>query len=447
MDRFIEKDLKNWQESKDFTPLIIRGARQVGKTYTIEKFAKNNFTNYVKVNFELEKEYRNYFQQNLDPHKFITALSLDKEIKIEAGKTLIFFDEIQECPEAIQALRYFYEEMPELHIIAAGSLLEFTLNSAKFKMPVGRISFKFMKPFSFYEFLHAQKKAGLIDYIQTLNLQDGSNDIIHSKLLRELDYYHLVGGMPAAVKTFINKQEQSDKGLNQVREVHSRLLQTYKKDFGKYSRTSQHRDLEACFEYVAKSISKKFKYSHVYDGANSQNIKAAFELLEEAGIIYKIKRANNDLPLGVSASPKHFKALFLDIGLMNTSCNLDMDSYLLENAGNNKFNGAISEQLVGQELLAHAPNYQASQLYYWERAVAASSAELDYLVSVQNQIFPIEVKAGTTGKLRSLHQYMLEHKPKVGIRISNKQLEYENEILTIPSYASAEIQRLISEST
>lgn len=446
MYRFIEQDLKIWQKSKDFTPLIIRGARQIGKTYTIEKFAKENFSNYVKVNFERETEYKNYFQNNLDPQKFITALSLDKEIKIEAGKTLIFLDEIQECPEAIQALRYFYEEMPKLHIIAAGSLLEFTLNSANFKMPVGRISFKYMKPFSFYEFLQAQEKKSLIDYIQNLNLKEGADDIIHSKLLRELDYYYLAGGMPAAVKQFIYNQDQSDKGLRLVRETHSALLQTYKKDFGKYSKLNQHYDLEACFNYVSKSISKKFKYSHVYDGAKSQNIKAAFELLAEAGVIYKIKRANNDLPLGVSASPKHFKALFLDIGLMNTSCNLDMDRFLLENASKNKFNGAMAEQLVGQELLASAPNYEHSHLYYWERAVGASAAELDYLISVRNQIFPIEVKADTVGKLRSLHQYMLEHKPKFGIRISNKKLEFENQILSIPSYAAAESHRLISQS-
>ncbi|MDA1020867.1 MAG: AAA family ATPase [Cyanobacteria bacterium] len=445
MYRFIEQNLKDWQQSNDFTPLIVCGARQVGKTYTIEKFAKNNFTNYVKVNFELEKEYKQYFEQNLDPHKFITALSLDKEINIEAGKTLIFFDEIQECPEAIQALRYFYEELPQLHVIAAGSLLEFTLNSAKFKMPVGRVSFQYMKPLSFSEFLLAQNKEALLDYIDKLNLAEGSNEIIHKKLLRELDYYYLVGGMPIAVKTYLSHKEDSDKGLSKVRQTHHRLLQSYQKDFGKYAKTSQHRDLEACFDYVAKSISKKFKYTHVYDEAKSANIKAAFELLEEAGLIYKIKRANNDLPLGVSASPKHFKALFLDIGLMNSSCNLDMDSFLLENASKNKFNGAIAEQFVGQELLTNFPFYQQAKLYYWERAEGSGSAEIDYLVSVANTIIPVEVKAGTTGTLRSLHQYMQKHNSSFGLRVSNKKLEFQNGILSIPNYASSQIERLITE--
>lgn len=442
MFRYLEADLLEWKNSSSRTPLLLRGARQIGKTYVIEKFAKNNFSNFIKINFELDKDYKNYFKKNLDPHKFLTALSLDKNIKIEASKTLIFFDEIQECPEAIQALRYFYEEVPKLHIIAAGSLLEFALNSEDFKMPVGRITFKFLKPLSFYEFLKAQNKDPLIDYIRNLNLQEGSDDIIHKRLLKELDTYYLVGGMPSAVQAYIDNQEDLDKGFSKVREVHHRLLQTYKKDFGKYAKASRHDDLEAVFDYVPKSVSKKFKYSNVYQEAKSKDMKIALELLIKAGICTKIPRANNDLPLGVSSSDKHFKALFLDIGLMNSSCNLDLDKFLLEDKTNDKFDGAIAEQFVGQELLTIVPSYQEAKLYYWE-TLNSGTAEIDYLVSVKNKIYPLEVKAGKTGKLRSLHVYMQEYHPDFGVRISARKLEYENSILSIPIYASCESQRLM----
>lgn len=441
MYRQIYQDLQEWKDSTTRTPLILRGARQVGKTYTVERFAEKNFANYIKINFELDRDYKNYFKSNLDTHKFLAALSLDNNITIIPGKILIFFDEIQECPEALQALRYFYEELPQLHIIAAGSLLEFTLNSDKFKMPVGRISFKFLRPLSFYEFLQAQNKGQLIDYIK--NLQGQSDEIIHKRLLKELDLYYLVGGMPMAVKTFVNHAKDMDLGLGKVREVHHRLLQTYKRDFGKYANASRHDDLEAMLDYIPKSISSKFKYSHVYEGANSRNMKLAFDLLDKAGLCTKIQRANNDMPLGASASIKHFKTLFLDIGLMNSACDLDLDSFLLEDAGHNKFNGVIAEQFVGQELLNSFPAYQEAKLYYWENTNAGGSAEIDYLIAHKAQIYPLEVKAGTTGKLKSLHYYMKNYKTDLGLRISNKKLEQDNDILSIPLYAVAEIKRLI----
>lgn len=444
MFRYIESDLLEWKGSNNRTPLLLRGARQIGKTYIIEKFAKNNFSNFIKINFEFDKDYKKYFKKNLDPHKFLAAVSLDKNIKIEPGKTLIFFDEIQECPEAIQALRYFYEEIPELHVIAAGSLLEFALNSKDFKMPVGRISFKFLKPLSFYEFLKAQNKDPLIEYIQKLNLQEATDDIVHKRLLKEFDTYCLVGGMPSAVKAYIDNQENFDQGFTKVREVHHRLLQTYKKDFGKYAKASRHDDLEAVFDYIPKSISKKFKYSNVYQEAKSRDMKIALDLLIKAGICTKIPRANNDLPLGVSASDTNFKLSFLDIGLMNTSCDLDLDKFLLEEKENDKFDGAIAEQFVAQELLTIVPSYQEAKLYYWEKA-DTSTAEIDYLISIKNKIYPLEVKAGKTGKLKSLHVYMQNYHPAFGTRISSKKLEYENSILSIPIYASCESHRLVRE--
>ncbi len=444
MFRYFEADLLEWKDSSIRTPLLVRGARQIGKTYIIENFAKSNFSNYIKINFEFDKDYKNYFKRNLDPHKFLTAVSLDKNIKIEPGKTLIFFDEIQECPEAIQALRYFYEEIPALHVIAAGSLLEFALNSKDFKMPVGRITSKFLKPLSFYEFLKAQEKDPLIDYIRNLKLQETSDDIVHSRLLKELGVYYLVGGMPSAVKAYIDNQGDLNKGFSKVREVHHRLLQTYKKDFGKYAKASRHDDLEAVFDYAPKSISKKFKYSNVYQEAKSRDMKIALDLLVKAGICTKIPRANNDLPLGVSASDKHFKLAFLDIGLMNSSSNLDLDKFLLEDKENDKFDGAIAEQFVAQELLTTIPSYQEAKLYYWEK-LDSGTAEIDYLLSIKNKIYPLEVKAGKTGKLKSLHVYMQTYHPGFGVRISAKKLEYENSILSIPIYATAESQRLIRD--
>lgn len=443
MERDILKDLKAWKGEKLPLVVIFRGARQIGKTYSIEDFAKSNFKNWCKINFEKEPEYRKLFNNQTKIADILETISIQKNIDIVAGETLIFLDEIQECPAAIQALRYFYEDVPGLHVIAAGSLLEFALDTKEFKFPVGRVSFLYMYPMSFYEFLMACGKERLIQYLQKLSLKTITDDVMHQTLLSELRKYFLVGGMPYAVKHYIKHMEEIDGGLKEAFKVHDAIVQAYKSDFGKYAKTSQHDDLEAVMNYIPQIIGHKFKYSKVYPEASSQKIKSAFDLLNKAGVIHKISKTSPSIPLGAGVSTKHFKAIMLDIGLLLSL--YDSEDLLVGDFWDN-ISGSLAEQFVGQELITLRAKHKKAQLYYWERDSHQSSAEIDYLVNYHGQVIPIEVKAGISGKLKSLRLFMGTYKCPLGIRISSRKLEKEGDLLSVPLYAIAEVKRLWEEA-
>lgn len=441
MQRDIEQDLRTWAQNPEPKPLILRGARQVGKSYVVEKFAAEQFNNFAKINFEKDLEFKELFQK-MQIKTILETLSIQNNIDIERSKTLIFLDEIQECPAAIQALRYFYEEAKGLHVIAAGSLLEFVLNSPKFKFPVGRVHFMYLAPMSFYEFLIASNKTKQLDYIKNLNLKQKPNSVLHTELLELVRTYCLIGGMPAAIKQYLDNQNDLDGGLKEAFKEHQDLLQSYKKDFGKYAKEAQHEKLTKVFDYIPKALGSKFKYSHVYPEAKTQEIKPAFNLLREAGLIHKISRSNASLPLGSDASQRNFKALFLDIGLALAIYDFDYED-LMGNRFWNNISGGLTEQFVGQELLANKDKTKEAKLYYWERDSHQSSAEIDYLIKNKGKVYPLEVKAGKTGRLKSLLLFIQEHELEFGLRVSQKALELENKVLSIPVYAVPEIPRII----
>lgn len=446
MDRNLEESLVKWREKKNSKPLILRGARQVGKTYLIDEFGKKYFKNYVKINCEYDLEYLNFFE-NFQIKKLLEALSVTKNVDIKQGETLIFIDEIQDCPKALQALRYFYEEYPGLHIIAAGSLLEFILNSTNFKFPVGRVSFMYLHPMSFDEFLQARDKKTLINYLSELNLKSEFNQVIHDTLLEELRLYYLVGGMPEAVKKFIEHENQDiDGGLKEAFSVHREILQAYKSDFGKYAKKSRINDLDSVLNYVPQVLGHKFKYSKVYPEARSENIRESFFLLNQAGLIKRIIKTQGGLPLGVQINEKHFKAILLDLGLATSILDLK-STELFGKRFWDRIKGGISEQYVGQELLCVRDPAEEPKLYFWERDSHQSSAELDYIVNHKNQIIPIEVKSSANGKLKSLKIFMEKHSLSLGIKISEAELDYDpdSKILSLPLYAVQEIERIIDE--
>ena len=443
MKRHIEIELKKWKSNKEPIPLLIRGARQVGKSYTIEKFAKENFDNYIVINFEYEPEYKKFFEETLNPETILEKISALKNIKPRIGKTLVFLDEIQLCPQAILSLRYFYEKMPGFHIIGAGSLLDFVLNSGEISIPVGRIQYLFMQPMSFYEYLDLRHDS-LLDYLRKVKLQEGIDPTIHKQLLKYLREYFILGGMPKVIDKYIETSNFLDPLL-----VQTRILQSYKDDFGKYAKHAKHKYLEKVFERAPKTVSNKFKYSHIDPELRTNDLKEALELLIQAGLIHKIKRTSGaGLPLEAESSEKHFKALMLDIGLMQKQLGTNkgiIDEIIKAEDFHSIASGALAEQFVGQELIAYQSPYEERRTYFWQRDKKNSEAEIDYLISNKAKVVPIEDKAGKTGKLRSLRVFMKEYSTSFALRISQKDLYLEGEILSIPFYMLGDLDRLLAE--
>lgn len=431
--------LLEWKSSPMRKPLIIRGARQVGKSYLVEMFGKEYFENIVIINFEFDRKYLKSFE-TLDPFHIVNSLSLSTGQAITPGKTLLFLDEIQECPNAILALRYFKELMPDQHVIAAGSLLEFTLNKAEFRMPVGRVQSLYLKPLSFQEYLSASGRTDLVEYLNTVSLITGIDQAIHESLLEIIREYLTIGGMPEVVHHYFR-----DRNLKQVQILQGSLLEFYRRDFGKYDSVKPEY-LQAIFDKAPGLIGQKFKYVKVDPEIQSRELKPALKALTDAGLIYPIyQTSGSGLPFSTTQQESKFKLLFLDVGLVNFTSGLQAE-ILLQKDLLLLNRGAIAEQFVGQELLAYAESYTQSQLYYWEREKRGSTAEVDYLTSVQQHIVPIEVKAGKTGTLKSLQLFLNERDLNLGVRISQQTFALEQRVLSIPLYMVGQLPRLIMES-
>lgn len=439
MERDIEKQLIAWKTSPIRAPLLLRGARQVGKSWIIEKFGREQFENLVVVNFEQRREATACFGTLL-PEKIVSAIELFSNSIIRPGKTLLFLDEIQECPQAIVALRYFKEQMPGLHVVGAGSLLEFVLNDEKFSMPVGRIQFLYLRPLSFYEFLSAFGRKNLRDYLSTVSLQNPPQKFIHDELLKLVREYIALGGMPAVIAAYLQT-----KSLYQTQDVQSDLLSTYRRDFGKYATKAQHKYLILLFEKVPSLVGTWFKYSKIDPALHPREIKTALKQLCQAGLLYQVHHSSaSGLPLVTTQNEKKFKVLFLDVGLVKRACFLDTallfkEDIMLINQG------LLTEQFVGQELLAYSDCKDEGRLFFWVREQKSSSAEVDFVIPMGNKIIPVEVKAGTTGRLKSLKIFIEEKNSGIGVRISANPLAFENKVLSIPFYLIAELPRLIQE--
>ncbi len=390
MQRLVEKQITGWKDSLRRKPLIIRGARQVGKTWLVENVLGNKFDSFVKIDLEKRRDLHTHFSQALEPRSILSHLELTTG-RIIPGKTLLFFDEIQACPRAIMALRYFYEEMPDLHIVAAGSLLEFAFG--EISIPVGRVQYLHMYPMTFYEYLLAMDKEQMAEY--SLAQPDNITTSIQEIILRELRNYFFVGGMPECVKTYCNSGS-----MVETFQVQSEILESYRDDFSKYTPRMSTMCLDAVFMNVAKSIGEQLKYTRLNEGYSSQMNHKAFDLLAKAKIIHKIPVCNpSGLPLGATANPKKFKASMLDIGLMQRLCQVPVELELQQENLLAMYRGKLAEQFVAQELLA----WHSSELFYWARDARGSNAEVDFLVVREGKIYPVEVKSGKGGSLRSLH--------------------------------------------
>lgn len=395
MYREILIQLDKWRQDPRHKPLLVRGARQVGKTWSVMDFGKTKFQGRVhQFNFEKNPELNRIFDENLDVLRIIPELELAGKNRIVPGEDLLFFDEVQDCPKAIMALRYFYEQKPDLHIVAAGSLIEFALADISF--PVGRIQTLEMHPMNFREYLVATGNELLADKLS--NRQEPCPETVVQMANRELRKYFIIGGMPEAVMTYLEKGS-----FLEAIEVQKDLISTFRQDFAKYAGHSDKRCLNQVLSGVAGRVGQQIKYSQLAYDFTQPTIKKAFELMETARLYTRVPSASpSGQPLNKSASGKKFKAVFLDIGLLSAINGFFSGEVPTSDKLNADFRGMMAEQFVGQELRC----ILGESLFYWSREARGSSAEVDFLIEINGEIIPIEVKSGASGRLASLHLLM-----------------------------------------
>lgn len=402
MKRNITEKLITWKDSPSRKPLIIRGARQVGKTYAVKEFGKEHFSSLVVLDFERDRSLIPIFEKDLNPQKIIFELEIYAGKRIIPGITLLFFDEIQASERALMSLRYFYEEMPELHIIAAGSLLEFAMSSISF--PVGRVTFEWMRPLTFKEFLEACGKNILAENLPGIFEEQTVSQTLHSSLIEQLRLYFIVGGMPEAVKKFLDTNS-----LAEVRKIHDDIIHSYFQSLAKYNSKADIESLERVMNSVPSKVGSQIKYTHIDPDKRIETTKTSLNILEKALLIHLIHSTNTSgLPLGADRQAKIFKPLFLDIGLMQHMCGIDPKESLKAADLNSVYKGAVAEQFVGQELLA-AGGSENFKLYYWSRQKKSSTAEVDFVFVRNGKIYPVEVKSGSSGRMKSMHIFLEEH--------------------------------------
>ena len=425
MQRQLLESLIQWKGSLDRKPLIIRGARQVGKTWLLKEFGKTNYKNFAYVNFETAKSLHSIFGSGFEVDKLIMALEIETGVKIAADLTLIILDEIQECEAALTSLKYFQENANQYHIVAAGSLLGVALHKNR-SFPVGKVDFLDLHPLSFLEFLDAMNEHQLLDLLQKKNW-----DLITGFKVKYVDLlkqYYYVGGMPEAVLTFINQKD-----FKKVREKQLSILAAYEQDFSKHAPNDIVPRIRLVWQSLPSQLAKenrKFIYGNLKNGARAREFELAIEWLSDAGIVHKVSRCNKPaMPLVAYAVLSDFKLYLLDVGLLAAMGNIDIQTFIAEQSLFEEFKGALAEQYVLQQLksVEHLP------IYYWtaERA----TAEVDFIVQFQDRIIPIEVKAAENLKAKSLKTYQQKFNPEICIRTSLSDYRKENWLINLPLYA------------
>ena len=411
MDRRQFAFLEHWLAMPDRKPLVLRGARQVGKSTLVRLFAERSRRTLAEVNLERHADLAPAFARN-DPAYLLNVLEALPDIGSIGPDGLLFIDEIQSVPEAIPALRYLREDMRDLPVLAAGSLLDFVLADHRFSMPVGRVAYLHMGPMTFTEFLNAVGAERLASMIATFEIARPLDPAIHNRLMELLRTYLFTGGMPESVRAFARSRRLRDAG-----EVHRSIIDTYREDFPKYVGSRSLPRIVNVFNFAARNVGRKVKYIHFSREATAATIRADIELLCMARVLSKVVHSHcNGLPLQADSDPRAFKLVFMDIGLMNAVCGLGWTAIEGMNETRLVNEGAMAEQFIGQhlqDLLAGSPN---RELTYWLREGRATNAEVDYVAVFDGNIVPIEVKAGSSGGLKSLHQFVAEKGVQVAVR-------------------------------
>lgn len=435
IERDVDRKLREWSVSDQRMPLLIRGARQVGKTSSVRHLGER-FKYFVEIDLNEHRELHELFSQMLTPQEICLQLSYAVNIPIEAGETLLFVDEIQSCPEAINKLRYFYEQYPELHLIAAGSLLEFVLADIP-SFGVGRIRSLFMYPFSFEEFLHANGEDLLVAAYQSASPEKPLNTIVHEKILQRFSSFVLMGGMPRVVQEYVETKD-----LRKCQLVLNDLVVSYKDDFKKYRKRIPEERLTTVLESVARQHSGRFVYSNVNDNLSLSQVKITLELLVKAGLVYPVVHsAANGIPLGAETNERYQRMVLFDTGILMRMLGLNLAELFVQGIENLTNKGSLAEVFVANELVKTSSCYEPPQLFCWHREKKDSQAEVDFVVQKGYGIIPIEVKAGTRGSMQSLRIFMQEKHSAYGVRTSQENFAQYDNIKVYPLYAISNLIR------
>ena len=449
--RYLQAWLANPSTRK---PLVLRGARQVGKTWMVRELARIANKQLIELNFEKYIKWRDLFSSN-NPKEILLNLESELNITINPEESLLFLDEIQAAPELLAKLRWFYEDMPSLPVIAAGSLLEFTLAEHEFSMPVGRITYLHAEPLSFEEFLVAQGQIKLYEFLGSWQWSQTIPASLHEKLMDYVKEYIFVGGMPEAVYRW-----QASRSLADIEQIHHSLLTTYRDDFAKYSKKISTARLDEILMTIPKLLGEKFVFSRVNKEISAGILKQALQLLNMARVCHKVYATHgNGIPLGAEIKEGFLKVILLDVGLASSLLDTKLHQLKQLDAISLVNQGGISEQIVGQLLRTLEPIYKEPQLYYWLREHKSANAEIDYLIQLHGKIVPIKVKSGSTGSLKSLHQFMHAKQLSRAIRINadlpsvvNVSVKIHSgesvcyELLSIPFYLIGQLDRALRKS-
>lgn len=434
MRRYIKEKLIEWKNRKDRKPLILKGARQVGKTYILKEFGEEQYENIAYFNFDHDEMLKGLFLNTKDPKRILEQLVFATGKVIKPEKTLIIFDEIQECPDALNSLKYFHEETNEYHIICAGSLLGIKLSHTSF--PVGKVDYLEMYPMTFTEFLLADNQDNLVDYMESITKIEKIPDIIFEQLNEKMKAYFIIGGMPEVVKVWVETKD-----IEEVTRIQKQILNGYENDFGKHTNTSTMQSkISIIWESIVSQLAKenkKFLYQVAKDGARAREYEDAVNWLNNSNIVNKIFNVTKpDFPLNAYTDLSSFKLYMSDVGLLRRKANLDSRIVIEGNRLFEEFKGALTENFILDMLLfkfEDRPNY-----YVFDRH------EIDFIIQYKNEIIPIEVKAGESTNNTSLTKFNEINDNKISIRFSTKNLDKSGKILNVPIFMAEYVDKLIS---
>ena len=427
------KELEEWKNSKDRMPLIIRGARQVGKTWIMKEFGKDNYKKVAYINFDGNKRMEELFEPDFDIDRIIQGLRIETKVDIDAKDTLLIFDEVQEVPKAIASLKYFCENAREYHIIAAGSLLGVALHEGT-SFPVGKVDFMYLYPLNFKEFLLALGEEQLVEI---LNKKDWNLiSVFRDKLILYLREYYFIGGMPSVINKYLET-----KNFRKVRETQLRLLNSYEEDFSKHAPSEIVPRLKMLWNNIPAQLAKenkKFIYGLIKEGARAKDYELALSWLIDCGLIYKVDRVNKpNLPLIAYQDTSAFKLFILDVGILGAMTRIDERVLLEGNKIFTEFKGAFTEQFVLTELKSN----KDIPIYYW--SAKRATAEIDFVIQLGIDIIPIEVKSEENLQAKSLKTFVEKYKTTKNIRTSMSNYRKEESLINIPLYCIGNIEKIV----
>ena len=429
----IEK-LKQWKEKTNRKPLIIKGARQVGKTWLMKEFGKLYYEKCAYINFDDNSRMEALFDRDFDLQRIIRGLNIESGVNIEPENTLIIFDEVQENPKALKALKYFYENANQYHIVCAGSLLGIRLSKTSF--PVGKVDFMNLMPLSFKEFLNALEEFELLKILKDNDLD--MINIFSDKFIDYLKLYYYIGGMPEVVYTYVQ-----NKNLNEVRDVQKGLLQAYEQDFSKHAPNNVVPRIRGLWNNIPTQLAKenkKFLYGLVKQGARAREYEIALSWLIDCGLVYQVNRVNNcKIPLSAYQDFSAFKLYLLDVGLLGAMSDLDVKTILEGNEIFEEFKGSLTEQYV----LCQLKQSTELNIFYW--TAENGNAEIDFITQIGKNNVPIEVKATENLQAKSLKSFVQKYDTKINVRTSMSNYRKEDWLINIPLYCIGNIEEIIEE--